>query len=183
MSSHFHPDAHHSLVPLDPVPSLHPWHGIRTRSNYERLAALNLKDRGFQPFLPVYKLRRRWSDRTVTTELPLFPGYVFCRFDHSCRLPIVTVPGVVGIIGCGTQPAPIPDSEIEAVRRVVESGFATEPAPFLREGQRIRVIHGPLRSLEGTLLRKKSMVCLVVSVEMLQRSISVEIDPAHIQAS
>jgi transcription antitermination factor NusG len=163
-------------------PSSFPWHGIRTRANQERIAATVLDHLGFEPFLPVYKTRRRWSDRVVTAELPLFPGYVFCRFDHTQRLPIITAPGVVSIVGCGTQPAPIPDSEIDAVRAIVSSGIAAEPAPFLREGQRIRVIHGPLKSLEGILVRKKSHWSVVISVEMLQRSVSVEIDPVNVEA-
>ncbi|MGD1070157.1 MAG: UpxY family transcription antiterminator [Bryobacteraceae bacterium] len=166
-----------------PVPTFrHPWYGIRTRSNRERIAATVLKDRGFEPFLPVYRVRRRWSDRVVTTELPLFPGYVFCRFDHQLRLPVISAPGVVSIVAFGDRPAVLPDEEIEAVRAIVDSGAAAEPAPFLREGQRIRIVHGPLKSLEGTLVHKRSAWRLVVSVEMLQRSVSVEVDPCHIEA-
>lgn len=94
----------------------------------------------------------------------------------------MTTPGVVSIIGFGDQPAPILDREIEAVRAIIESGIAAEPAPFLREGQRIRVTHGPLKSVEGSLVRKKSAWRLVVAIEMLQRSVSVEIDPAWVEA-
>jgi transcription antitermination factor NusG len=162
--------------------SQHPWYGIHTRSNGERIAATVLNDRGYEPFLPVYRTRRRWSDRTVTAEVPLFPGYIFCRFDHRKRLPIITTPGVVSILGFGDRPAALLDEEIEAIRAIVDSGIGAEPVPFLREGQRIRVTHGPLKSLEGTLVRKKSGCQLVISVELLQRSVSVEIDPAHIQA-
>jgi transcription antitermination factor NusG len=160
----------------------HPWYGLRTRSNRERIAATILNGRGYEPFLPVYRVRRCWSDRVVTTELPLFPGSVFCRFDYRQRQPIITTPGVVSIIGFGDQPAALLDEEIEAVRAIVNSGIAAEPAPFLREGQRIRVIHGPLKSLEGTLVRKKSSWQLVISVQLLQRSVSVEVDPSHIEA-
>jgi transcription antitermination factor NusG len=169
-----------SVAPV-PAPQ-HPWYGIRTRSNRERIAATTLNDRGYEPFLPVYRVRRCWTDRVVTTELPLFPGYVFCRFDHKQRLPIITTPGVVSIIGFGDQPAPLLDEEIEAVRAIITSGIAAEPAPFMREGQRIRVTHGPLKSLEGTLVRKKSSWRLLISVQLLQRSVSVEVDPSHIQA-
>jgi transcription antitermination factor NusG len=162
--------------------SQHPWYGIHTRSNGEKIAATVLNDRGYEPFLPVYRTRRRWSDRTVTAEVPLFPGYIFCRFDHRQRLPIITTPGVVSILGFGDHPAALLDEEIDAIRAIVDSGIGAEPVPFLREGQRIRVTHGPLKSLEGTLVRKKSSWQLVISVELLQRSVSVEIDPAHIQA-
>jgi len=170
----------HAPAPIHTQTNPHPWYGILTRSNQEKLACLGLEERGYQPFLPVYKCRRRWTDRVVNAELPLFPGYIFCQFDHRRRLPVVTAPGVAQIVGCGQQPAPIPESEIEAIRTVVTSGLSVEPAPFLRAGQRVRVTYGPLKNVEGTLLLKKSFTCLVVSIEMLQRSVSVEIDPAHL---
>jgi transcription antitermination factor NusG len=163
-------------------PAKSPWYGIRTRSNHEKLVAAILDSKGYQHYLPVYRRRQRWSDRVVTTEVPLFPGYVFCRFDHQKRLPIMTTFGVVSIIGFGTDPAPIPDTEIEAIERVLESGFGAEPHPFLRIGQRVRVTQGALKDLEGILIQRKSDCRLVVSVSMLQRSVSVEIDCACISA-
>jgi transcription antitermination factor NusG len=169
-----------SVLPVQQF--LHPWYGIRTRSNQERIAAAVLRDKGYEPFLPVHKVRRRWSDRVVTTELPLFPGYLFCRFDHSQRGPIITSLCVVSIVGCGDQPAPVPDEQINAVRTIVDSDIAAESTPFLREGQRIRVTHGPLKSVEGTLVRKKSGWRLLICIDLLQRSVSVEIDPAHVEA-
>ena len=153
-----------------------PWFGIRTRSNHEKLAATALENKGFEHYLPVFRSRRRWSDRVVEGDRPLFPGYVFCRFDPKKRLPIMTTPGVVSVIGFGNEPAPIPESEIEYVQTILKSGFAAEPCSFLRAGQRIRVTRGALDGVEGILLRKKSEWRMVVSVEMLQRSISVEID-------
>lgn len=140
------------------------------------MAVIALKGKDFEPYLPVYRLRRRWSDRIVETAQPLFPGYVFCRFDARQRLPIITTPGVVSIIGFGNEPAPIPDSEIEAIETILRSGLATEPCPFLREGQRIRINRGSLENVEGILLKKKNEWRMIVSVTMLQRSISVEID-------
>jgi transcription antitermination factor NusG len=162
--------------------SEHPWYAIRTHSNREKIAATILNEKGYEPFLPVYRVHRYWSDRVVTNELPLFPGYVFCRFDYNQRGPIVTSAGVVSIIAFGGQPAPLLDEEIEAIRAVINSGLAAEPAPFLREGQRIRITHGPLKSLEGRLVHKKSSWRLVISVELLQRSVSVEVDPSQIEA-
>ncbi len=153
-----------------------PWYAVRTRSNQERTAATVLKGKGYEEYVPVYRTRRRWSDRVVDAELPLFPGYVFCRFDHKQRLPIMTTPGVVSIVGFGNDPAPVSDDEIQAVHAVLRSGEAPEPHPFLREGQRIRVTYGSLKDVEGILVKKKSDWRLVVSVTMLQRSVSVEID-------
>jgi transcription antitermination factor NusG len=153
-----------------------PWYGIRTKSNQEKLATLFLASKGYAPYLPLYSERRRWSDRTVITERPLFPGYFFCRFDAAQRRGILTTPGIVSVLGFNNQPAPIPSSEIEAVEAVVRSGVLAQPCPFLREGQRIRVTYGSLEGLEGILIRQKTEWRLVVSINMLQRSISVEVN-------
>ncbi|MBV8552120.1 MAG: UpxY family transcription antiterminator [Acidobacteriaceae bacterium] len=164
------------LATTDSLPVPHPWYAIRTRSNHENLAAAVLEGKGYEYYLPKYRVRRRWTDRVVIAELPLFPGYVFCRFDARQRLPILTTPGVVSIIGFGNDPAPIAETEIAAIQTVLNSGFAAQPCPFLREGQRIRVKYGALQGLEGILLKKKADWRLVVSVTMLQRSIAVEVD-------
>jgi transcription antitermination factor NusG len=141
-----------------------------------------LSYKGYDHYLPTYKSRKRWSDRVVETDKPLFPGYVFCRFDPKLRLPILTTPGVISVVGFGNDPAPIDDGDIEAVQAVLRSGLQTEPCAFLREGQRIRVTQGALTGVEGILTRKKSEWRMVVSVAMLQRSISVEIDREWISA-
>jgi transcription elongation factor/antiterminator RfaH len=159
-----------------------PWYGIRTKSNREKVAANVLGSKGYEHYLPLYRSRRRWSDRTVETDRPLFPSYIFCRFDARSRFPIVSTPGVVSIIGFGGKPAPIPEAEVEAVRTVLCSGLATEPWPFLHEGQRVRIKRGALDGLEGILLKKKNGWRMVISVTMLQRSISVEIDRQWIRS-
>jgi transcription antitermination factor NusG len=153
-----------------------PWFGLRTKSNHEKIAATVLSGKGYEQYLPTYKARRRWSDRDVITDRPLFPGYVFCRFDPKARLPILTTPGVVSVIGFGSEPAPIDESEIEAVQAVLRSGLGAEPCPFLREGQKIRIRSGALMGVEGILTKKKNEWRMIVSIEMLQRSIAVEID-------
>jgi transcriptional antiterminator RfaH len=163
-------------VDYQTIGSEFPWYGVRTRSNCERIVSTGLQNKGFGAYLPVYHSRRRWSDRVVDSQLPLFPGYVFCRFDASKRLPVVSTPGVVSVIGFGNDPAPIPDHEIQAIETILKSGLATEPCPFLREGQRVRVTHGSLKDVEGILVKKKADWRLVVSVTMLQRSVSVELD-------
>ena len=156
--------------------SPYPWYAVRTRSNHEKLTTAVLAGKGYEHYCPTYRVRRRWSDRVVVTELPIFSGYVFCRFDVKQRLPILTTPGVVSVVGFGLEPAPIDDSEIAAIQTVLESGLTAEPCPFLKEGQRIRVKHGALEGLEGILLKKKSEWRMVISVTMLQRSLAVELD-------
>ena len=153
-----------------------PWFGVRTRSNFERMTAIALENKGLKSYLPSYRNRRRWSDRVVVSDTPLFRGYVFCKFNPLHRLPVLTAAGVISIVGCGTEPAPIDDKEIDAIEAVLRSGLANEPCPFLREGQTVRVIRGSLTGLEGVLTKKKSDFRLVLSITLLQRSISVEID-------
>lgn len=160
-----------------------PWYGIRTRANQERNVAASFAGKGYECFLPMYRCRKRRVDRVVVVEAPLFPGYVFCRFDYTRRLPIMTTIGVVSIVGFGCEPAPVADHEIEAIEKVLKSGLTAEPHPFLHIGQRICINHGALKGVEGILIEKKSEWRLVVSIHMLQRSVSVEIDPSCISTS
>jgi transcription antitermination factor NusG len=153
-----------------------PWYGIRTLSRHERVAAIALGGKGYEPYLPLYRLNRRRAGVLVKAELPLFPGYLFCRFDVKKRLPILTTTGVISVVGFGREPVAIPDEEIETVRAVLYSGLPAEPCPYLREGQRVRIRHGSLDGVEGMLVKKKNQFRMVISVTMLQRSISVEID-------
>jgi transcriptional antiterminator NusG len=170
-------------VGSDSLPEQFPWYGIRTRSNHERVAATVLTGKGYEPYLPVYRVRRRRGDAVVESEHPLFPGYVFCRFDVKTRLPILTTTGVISVLGFGKEPVAIPDEEIEAVRAVLRSGLPAEPCAYLREGQRVRVTHGSLDGVEGILVKKKNQLRMVISVTMLQRSISVEIDGDRLAAA
>jgi transcription antitermination factor NusG len=157
-----------------------PWYAIRTRSNHERVASIVLQGKGYDPYLPLYRAKKPKAEGQG--ERPLFPGYVFCRFDVRKRLPIVTTTGVISILGVGREPVAIPDGEMEAVRAVLRSGLAAEPCAYLREGQRVRITHGSLEGVEGILVKIKSQVRMVISVTMLQRSISVEIDRERLSA-
>lgn len=153
----------------------HPWYAIRTKSNQERIATLSLASKDYDSYLPCYVEFSRRADRTVAVQRPLFPGYLFCRLDVKNRLPIMTTPGVMSILGFGNEAIPVPESEIEAIQTVLQSGAAT-PCAYLSKGQRIRVSGGCMEGLQGILIEEKSSWRLVVSVAMLQRSVSVEID-------
>jgi transcription antitermination factor NusG len=181
-----HPTSYEARSPqtvvLPDVETQFPWFAVRTRSNFEKVAAFSLENKGITSYLPTYTNRRRWSDRVVVAETPLFRGYVFCRFNPNNRLPILTTTGVISIIGCGTEPSPIEDREIEAIQAILRNGLAAEPCPFLREGQAVRVVRGALAGVDGILTKKKSDFRLVISVTMLQRSISVEIDREWVKA-
>ena len=127
------------------------WFAVRVRSNFERVAVTHLRERGYEEFAPSHKVERRWSDRKKEIDQFLFPGYVFCRFNPQNRLPVLTAPGVVDLVGWGKIPAPIPDEEIERVRRMVQSGLLVTPWPYLELGQAVLIEHGPLAGMEGIL--------------------------------
>ncbi|MCC6862412.1 MAG: UpxY family transcription antiterminator [Bryobacterales bacterium] len=156
------------------------WYALQTKPRYEHLTNLMLRNKGYESFLPVKKVRKRWSDRYKELQQALFPGYVFCRFDVYQRLPILITPGVSRIVGVGRTPCPVPDSEIAALRLIEESGLNYEPWPFLKAGQRVRIESGPLQGLEGLLVEVKSRRRLVVSVTLLQRSVGAEVDSADV---
>src|SRR5258707_13539511 len=125
------------------------WYALRVRSRYENTVAAHLRGKGYESLLPLYKSQRPWSDRIKEFELPLFPGYVFCRFNPLDRLPILVTPGVVRVVGFGKNPVPVDDAEIAAIRIVVQSGLPRQPWPFLQIGQKERVECGRLCGLEG----------------------------------
>ena len=157
------------------------WYAVRVRSQHEDMVARHLRVRGLEAFLPLYRENRRWSDRFKEVELPLFPGYVFCQFDATCRLPVLTVPGVVHIVGAGKIPLPIDETEIEAIQAAVKSGFPAQPCSFLRMGERVKIEHGPLCGIEGILTGFRGQQRLVLSINLLQRSITVELDGEQVR--
>ena len=146
--------AHQHLQELErttPVAEQYPWYALQVRSNKERAIATSLRSRGYEDFLPLYTCTHTWSDRIKKVELPLFPGYLFCRFDFERRLPILTTPGVINIVGLGKLPHPVEEHEIDALQVVVRSGLLLRPWPFLKAGQRVMIQEGPLRNVEGLL--------------------------------
>lgn len=152
------------------------WFAVRVKSQHERAVALTVRHKGFEEFLPLYQRRHRWSDRWKSVEVPLFPGYVFCRLDPMHRLPVLTVPGVLYFVGIGKTPAAIDDGEMLAIQSAVRSGLRMEPWAYLDVGQRVRLEEGPLAGLEGILVDIRKECRVVVSLSLLKRSVSVEIE-------
>jgi transcription antitermination factor NusG len=152
------------------------WYAVRVRSQYEDMVARHLRVRGLESFLPLYKEKHRWSDRFKEIEVPLFPGYVFCQFNPVNRLPVLTVPGVVHLVGTGRNPTPIDENEMIALQSAVKSGFAAKPWPFLEVGQKVKIEYGPLIGVEGILLGFRGRQRIVLSISLLQRSVAVEIN-------
>jgi transcription antitermination factor NusG len=141
-----------------------------------------LTSKGFETFLPLYATTHKWKDRSKALSLPLFPCYVFLKGGIERRLQLVTTPGVYGLVSSGGQPAAIPDVEIGAIRRVVESGTRMESHPFLKCGTRVRVKCGPLAGIEGILVRKKNISRLVLSVEILGTAAAMEVEAFQVEA-
>lgn len=152
------------------------WYAVAVRSNFERIVAQSLRQKDYEIFLPVYLAKRRWSDRTKVVERALFPGYLFCRMDFARRVPLLNTLGVASIVGIGKCAAAVADGEIAALQRIVESGLPVAPWPFLKAGQFVYINRGPLAGLEGIVIAPKNRSRLVVSVEMLRRSVTVEIE-------
>jgi transcription antitermination factor NusG len=152
------------------------WYALYTRHQCEKVVSQALSAKGFDAFLPQYRAIHRWKDRRKELLLPLFPNYVFIRGGLDRMLNILTTPGVHSLVAWAGRPADIPQEEIDAVRRLVDSSLRIEPHPFLKCGDRVRVKSGPLEGIQGILVRKKSAFRLVLSVEMLAQSASVEVD-------
>lgn len=140
-----------------------------------------MESRRVEVFLPLREVLSRWKDRRKLVRLPLFPGYVFVRIALARKHEVVSVPGSVMLVGFDGTPAPIPDEQVETVRRLCETGLACDPYPYLTEGRRIEVIRGPLMGCAGIVVRKKGRFRLIVSVDVLQRSVAVEIDSADVR--
>jgi transcription antitermination factor NusG len=157
-----------------------PWFALQVRSQREGSVADHLDGKGYELFLPLYKCRKRWSDRVKEVEAPLFPGYLFCRFDPYDRLPVLKTPWVLQIVGFNNAPAPVDEEEISAVRTLVSSGVPTQPWPFVEIGDRVRIEGGPFHGVVGILSQFKDHRRLVVSITLLQRSVAVEIDSAMV---
>jgi transcription antitermination factor NusG len=160
----------------------YPWFAVQVRTQREEGVAEYLTGKAYEWFLPTYKRRRHWSDRVREVQVPLFPGYLFCRFDPQDRLPILKTPGVIQIVGYNRVPVPVDEQEISAIQKLVASGLPNQPWPFLAVGDKVKIESGPLRGLEGILASVKGNHRLVLSVTLLQRSVAVEIDSAFVES-
>ncbi len=152
----------------------YPWYAIKVRTNGEVSTLAVLQSRGFDPYCPTQKERRRYTDRMKAVDVPIFPGYLFCRFNPQNKVPILSSPGVQHIVGVAGMPAAIPDEEMKSIYRVIEAGGSA--SSYLKQGRRVRVTHGSLVGVEGVLVRDTTGDRLVVSIELLTRSASLYID-------
>ncbi len=158
-----------------------PWYALKVRARGEAQIRTALERKSYETLLPTYQETRQYSDRIKKIDAPLFPGYLFCRLDVAHRLPILTTPGVDYILGTNGEPEPLPEEEIQAIERVLGSGAVARPWPFLKTGSRVRVERGAFLGVEGILLSERGTDRLILSISMLQRSVSVEIDRSWIR--
>lgn len=152
------------------------WYALQVRSRKEGHIASQIEGQGYECLLPTYKSLRKWSDRMKEIEQPLFPGYLFCRFDFQNRRPVITTPGVLQIVGYGRTAISVSDEEIQALQLAVASEVPKQPCPYLEVGQRVRVNYGTLSGLEGILVNVKGNHRVVLSVTLLQRSVAMEVE-------
>jgi transcription antitermination factor NusG len=156
------------------------WFALQTRSRWESTTANLLQGKGLETFLPTFTSKRKWSDRFKVVEAPLFPGYVFCRFDLHNRLPVLITPGVISVVGRGKTPIAVDDSEIFTIQSAMAAGIKVEPWPYVEIGERVRIKDAVLDGMEGILINFKGSHRVVISVTLLRRSVALEIDRSRI---
>lgn len=158
------------------------WYALYVHTRKEGFIASQLANQNIECFLPKFKSLRKWSDRMKEVELPLFPSYLFCRFDFQNRRSVVMTPGVLQIVGNGRTAVAVPDEEISAIQTAVASGIPHQPWPYIEVGEKVRVTYGTLAGLEGILVNLKGNHRVVLSVSLLQRSVALEVDLAWLTA-
>ncbi len=156
------------------------WYAAYTCANHEKRVAEQLGERNVEHFLPLYETVRRWRDRRVRLQLPLFPGYLFVRLALRDRIRVLQVPSVVRLVSFGEHPIALPENEIETLRSGLRGGLGAQPHPYLTTGRRVRIQGGPLAGMEGILLRRKSSFRVVLSIDLIMRSVAVEVDAADL---
>lgn len=152
------------------------WYAAYTCANREKRVAEQFAGRGVEHFLPLYESVRRWKDRKVQLQLPLFPGYLFVHMVAQERLRVLQVPGVVRLVGFNGRPTPVPQEDVENIREFLGQGWRAEPHPYLLAGKRARVVRGPLAGMEGIVVRRKNRSRLVLSFDLIRRSMAIEMD-------
>lgn len=157
------------------------WYAAQTCSRHEKRVSERLSANGIEGFLPLYTTQRRWADRKAKVELPLFQGYIFVRIPLSNRMRVLQLPGVVRLVSSRGQAVSIDDTEIRSLRQGLATGGIAEPHPFLKIGERVRVVMGPFAGCSGVLLRKKDSLRVVVSLDIIMRSVAVEVDACDIE--
>lgn len=167
------------VVPCPPAPS---WYAVYTRSRFEKKLMSELADRSIEVFLPMREVLSRWKDRKKRVWFPLFPGYIFVRHvdTPANRIRVLSIPGAVHFVGLHGQATPIPDEQIEGVRRFLESDLSVDPYPYIKIGRKVEIIAGSLKGIQGKLVQKKGRFRFVLQVDLIRQAIAVEIDASDV---
>jgi transcription antitermination factor NusG len=152
------------------------WYAAHTHANHEKRVAEQLGRRDVEHFLPLYQSVRKWSDRRKRLEIPLFPGYIFVRLPYRERLRVLEIPSVARLVGFNNLPTPLPDAEMEALRNGLTGPLHAVPHPYLKAGRRVCIIRGPLEGCQGIFLRTKGNSRVVLSIDLIMRSVAVDIN-------
>lgn len=159
------------------------WYAVYTRSRHEKHVEHELSRKGLETFLPLRRVTRNWSDRRKIIEEPLFRGYLFVHLSIRERLAVLKTGGIVGFVGPSqSKPIEVPESEISAVRRLVEEDMQIDPFPYLKEGERVYIRSGPFKGIEGFIIRKDKHCRLVISLNLLMQSLSIQVDSACVES-
>jgi len=157
------------------------WYAAYTSPRHEKWVAGQMDDNRIECFLPTYRSVRRWKDRRKQLDLPLFPGYVFVRIPLKDRLQVLRLPGVVQLVSFQGKPAPLPQREIDALRHGTLAHAELAPHPYLKVGRRVRICSGPMMGVEGILTRRKDSFRVVIAIELIMRSVALEVDIADVE--
>jgi transcription elongation factor/antiterminator RfaH len=168
---------------MEPTKQEGNWYALYTCARHEKRVANQIERRNFSCFLPLYRSVRRWKDRRKELELALFPSYVFVRMELEKRLQVLQLPGVVRLVSFNGQPVALPADEIEALQERLSGDVKVEPHPYLRAGRRVRVRSGAMQGLEGIVVRRKDRCRVIFSIDLIQRSVAVEVDEADLEAA
>jgi len=162
-------------------PATRQWYALAVKPRHDKAVSRTLDSKGYETLVPLYRKRHKYAARVKESELPLFPGYVFCRFDPLCRLPILATPGVLQILGIGRVPMPVDEVEMASLQMALRLQLSARPVPFLQTGQRVRITEGSLAGIAGVIMSQKPCLRLVLSVTLLSRSVLLEIDHACVR--
>jgi transcription termination/antitermination protein NusG len=167
----------------NPETSVPHWYALYTNPRHEKVVAKQLNERRVENFLPLYRTWHRWKDRCKQVDLALFPGYVFVRIEEQNKLQVLKTPGAVNLVSFNGKLAAVPEPEIETLRSALQNQVFAEPCPYLKVGRKVRVVRGPMAGAEGILSRKRDKYRVVISVEVLMRSVALEIDGSDLEAA
>jgi transcription elongation factor/antiterminator RfaH len=170
-----------ALASTEKLSPVERWYAVSVRPRHEKLVVRHLEHQGLNCFLPVYRSVRRWKDRRKELDMALFPGYVFVNLDARDRSGVLRAPGVLRFVTFQGQPAAVPDSEIRALESSMSAGLRPQPHPYLHQGRKVRVKRGPLMGAEGIMIRRKDRFRLVLSIDLIMRSVMFEVDEADVE--